>query len=383
MQRNGAFIHSDEIERYHYPPECPFKTERASLTKSILRSMSLYESQGTREMPPRPATDSELGLFHTPEYLAALRRISLGDFQSGDFALGLGTPDTPPFADLYPYTELAVGATITGVELLLDRSVDFVFNPSGGYHHAFPAIAGGFCYINDMAIACKILQKNGKRVFCLDLDAHHGNGTQSAFYAESEVFTVSFHESGRSLFPWSGFEDEIGEGKGFGYNVNVPLPAGTDDDAFIFAFRNIVPALLDFYKPDVIVLEIGMDILSVDPLTHLNMTNNAIADTLPDIISTGIPLLVTGGGGYNPEHTARGWALAWTILCGNEPATDLSIGMGGTFLGSTEWSAGLRDGRIYARGDEKNEIRQQVEHIVATIRNMVFPLHEIPPLHAR
>ncbi len=377
MPRKGAFIHSSEIEHYHYPAECPFKTERAGLTRSVLRSMSLYESQSASEVSPRRATNDELSLFHTHGYLDVLRRVSRGDFRPDDFFLGLGTPDNPVFADLYPYAELAVGATITGAELILNGSADYAFNPSGGYHHAFPAAAGGFCYINDMVIACKILRKRVERVFCLDLDAHHGNGTQSAFYAEPGVFTVSFHESGRSLFPGTGFEDEIGEGRGYGYNVNVPLPAGTDDDAFIFAFRNIVPALLASYKPDVIVLEIGMDVLSVDPLTHLNMTNNAIADALPDLVATGIPLLVTGGGGYNPEHTARGWALAWTILCGNEPDHDWSIGMGGTFLGSAEWSAGLRDGRIYARGDEKNEIQKRVESTVTTIQKTVFPLHHV------
>jgi acetoin utilization protein AcuC len=278
---------------------------------------------------------------------------------------------------LYTYAELVVGATITGVGLILNGTASYIFNPSGGFHHAFPAAAGGFCYINDVVIGCKILKANGKRVFCLDLDAHHGNGTQAAFYRDPDVFTVSFHETGKTLFPWGGFEDEIGEGRGTGYNVNVPLPARTDDDTFVLAFRKIVPPLLEAYNPDVIVLEIGMDILSVDPLTHLSMTNNAIADTLPFLRDSGIPLLMVGGGGYNPEHTARGWALAWTILCGREPDAGLSIGMGGVFLGNAEWGAGLRDGRIYATGEDMIEIKQQVEKTIDSIRRTVFPVHKI------
>ena len=377
MSRIGAFIHSDEIEQLHYPSECPFKTERAGLTRSILRSNGLYEGDTVREVAPRPATEKELLFFHEPHYLDALRRVSEGRFNGGDFFLGLGTPDTPVFPDLFRYAELAAGATLAGAELILYGSADFVFNPSGGYHHALASAAGGFCYINDMAIACELLKRSGKRVFCLDLDAHHGNGTQVAFYADPGVFTVSFHESGATLYPWGGFENETGEGQGFGYNVNMPLPAGTDDDAFLFAFREIVPPLIASYKPDVIVLEIGMDILSMDPLTHLSMTNNAIADTLPSIMAAGVPLLVTGGGGYNAEHTARGWALAWTILCGNEPDASPSIGMGGVFLGSSEWGAGLRDKRIYAIGSDKTEIRKQVEATTAIIRKTVFPLHGI------
>ena len=377
MSRIGAFIHSDELEQYHYPPECPFKTERAALTRSILRSIGLYESDTVREVAPRPATDKELLFFHEPRYLEALRRVSQGNFLADDLFLGLGTQDTPIFPDLFRYAELAAGGTIAGAELILYGNVDFVFNPSGGYHHALPANAGGFCYINDMAIAGELLRRSGKRVFCLDLDAHHGNGTQAAFYGVPEVFTLSFHESGATLFPWGGFENETGEGAGFGYNVNVPLPSGTDDDAFGFAFGEIVPPLLNSYKPDVIVLEIGMDILSVDPLTHLSMTNNAIADTLPALLKTGVPLLVTGGGGYNSEHTARGWALAFTILAGNEPDYSPSFGMGGTFLGSSEWAAGLRDARIYTTGNDKAEIRKQVEATTALIRKTVFPLHGI------
>jgi acetoin utilization protein AcuC len=339
--------------------------------------MGLYLCDGVREVAPRHATGQELLLFHTPEYLDALRRISTGDFRAGDLFLGVGTPDTPVFADLYPYSEFAAGATLTAVECILNDRMDFAFNPSGGYHHAFAAAAGGFCYINDVVLACKVLEAKGKRVFCLDLDAHHGNGTQAAFYNDPHIFTVSFHESGKTLFPWGGFENEIGEGDGRGYNVNVPLPAHCDDDAFIFAFQEIVPPLLGAYKPDVIVLEIGMDILSVDPLTHLSMTNNAIAETLPSIVKSGIPLLVVGGGGYHPEHTARGWALAWTILCGNAPDDNMSIGMGGVFLGSAEWGAGLRDQHIYARGNDKDDIRAAVEQTVTAIKTTVFPLHKL------
>jgi acetoin utilization protein AcuC len=377
MQRIGAFIHSDEIERFNYPAECPFKTTRAAKTKSILASMGLYLDNRSREVAPRPATEKELRLFHTAEYLEALRRISQGDFRADDFYLGIGTQETPVFRDLYPYAELAAGGTILGAEMILYGNADFVFNPSGGYHHAMAGSAGGFCYINDVVIGCKVLAAQKKKVFCLDLDAHHGNGTQSAFYNDPSVFTVSFHESGKTLYPFSGFEDEIGDGAGFGYNINLPLPAGSDDDVFVTAFKEIVPPLLGAYKPDAIVLEIGMDILSVDPLTHLSMTNNAIADVLPLLRDTGIPMLVVGGGGYNPDHTARGWALAWTVLCDKEPDNEMSIGMGGVFLGSNEWGAGLRDQHVYTSGDEKELNKSAVTRVIDIIKRTVFPIHKL------
>ena len=370
----AAFIHSTDIEQFHYPANCPFKTERAGETYNILAANDI---SFFRKENPREATTEELLWFHTESYLALLKRISTGEVHSDDLFSGVGTDDCPIFSDLYPYAVLAAGGSLRAAEMLLNDETHYCFNPSGGYHHAFTDKAGGFCYINDVVLACKKLVSGGKRVFCLDLDAHHGNGTQAAFYDDPSVFTVSFHESGKTLFPWGGYEDEIGEKKGKGFNVNVPLPAGTDDDCFTTTFSAIVPSLLKAYTPDYIVLEIGMDILTVDPLTHLGMTNNAIADILPILTGTGIPILMVGGGGYNPSATARGWALTWQVLCGQEPDNDSTIGMGGMFLGNSEWNAGLRDMRSYAGVEEKQTIIAQLNTTIDTIRKVIFPLHGI------
>lgn len=368
----ALFFHSPTIETYHYPSDCPFKTERAAETRNILFA---NDASFFSEEEPRGATRDELAMFHTTAYLDMLERISGGDVRPDDLFHGVGTDDCPIFADLYPYAVLAAGSSLLAAEKLLDGDVHYCFNPSGGYHHAFADKAGGFCYINDVVLACKKLKSAGKRIFCLDLDAHHGNGTQFAFYDDPSVFTVSFHESGKTLFPWGGFENETGKGEGRGFNVNVPLPAGTDDDSFNAAFRAVVPPLLDAYNPDAIVLEIGMDILTVDPLTHLCMTNNAVADILPLLTGSAAPVLMTGGGGYNPTATARGWALVWQVLCGKEPDSDPTIGMGGIFLGNAEWNAGLRDMRNYTGPEEKQVIDARLELTLSYIRNEVFPVH--------
>lgn len=372
---NAAFIHSDEIERYHYPDTCPFKTERAAMTREKLRKVGQYDGDGRREVAPGAAGDEELRRFHTAEYLDVLKRISAGTIGPEDLFFGVGTDDTPVFFGLYEYARLAAGASLCGARLVCDGEARVAFNPSGGFHHAQPAEAGGFCYINDIVLACMYLRERRKRVCCLDLDAHHGNGTQDAFYRTSDVLTVSFHESGKTIYPWGGFEQEIGEDEGKGYNVNLPLPRGTDDETYTRAFRELVPPLLDWYRPDVLVVEIGMDVLGGDPLVHLNMTNNVFADILPGLIARNIPLLVTGGGGYHPENTARGWARVWTILCGLENENDEWIGLGGTFLGTSEWSAGFRDMRTYARGPEQETIRKEVAESVETVKKLVFAPH--------
>jgi acetoin utilization protein AcuC len=375
----AEFIYSSQLDLFKYPPECPFKTERARLTREILLSMGRYTDpdQGIVECAPQSATPDELLLFHSPEYLKVLGAAAGGELTPQGLAMGLATPETPVFAGMYEYAALAAGGTLTGAKHILQNSADTVFNPSGGYHHAKKAAAGGFCYINDVVLAARLLANAGKRVVVLDLDAHHGNGTQEAFYAEESVFTISLHESGETLYPWGGAETETGEGRGCGYNVNIPLPAGTDDDAFFGVFKEVVMPLLGAYNPDVILLEIGMDILAIDPLTHLSMTNNVIADTLPLITALAKPLLVTGGGGYNPQATARGWALVWSILCGHEVAEDLSLGMGGVFLGSSEWAAGLRDMHSYATGDDAVRIKTRIAQTTAWIKENIFPIHKI------
>lgn len=374
--QKAAILHSPELAAYHYPDDCPFKTERAP---EMLRILASNDDGFFSVIAPRPATKEELLQFHTEEYRGILERVSGGVFTADDLFYGLGTADTPVFHDLYPYACLAAGASIGAAELILSGESHYCFNPSGGYHHAYADKAGGFCYINDVVLACKTLVNAGKRVFCLDLDAHHGNGTQTAFYNDPRVFTVSLHESGKTLFPWGGNEDEIGEGGGRGYNVNLSLPAGTDDDAYTKIFPQVVPPLIGAFKPDVIVLEIGMDVLSVDPLTHLSMTNNAIADVLPHLSTAGagVPILAVGGGGYNPDAAARGWALCWQTICGVATESDLTIGMGGMFLGNAEWHGGLRDMRSYARGEEKQAIDEQLQESVAYIQEKIFPLHGI------
>jgi acetoin utilization protein AcuC len=226
-------------------------------------------------------------------------------------------------------------------------------------------------------LGCMVLANAGKRIVCLDIDAHHGNGTQDAFYSRSDVFTISLHESGKTLYPWGGFEDEIGEGNGKGFNVNLPFPAGTDDETYFAAYKEIVPDLIAAYNPDIILLEIGMDILSVDPLTHLSMTNNVVESIILHLLQYNKPILATGGGGYNAESTARGWALAWCALCGIDFETDMYIGLGGMFLGNSEIDAGLRDMRTFASGEQRNAIVRTVSQSIDIIRQSVFPIHKI------
>jgi len=292
---------------------------------------------------------------------------------------GLGVPDCPIFANMFEYLSLAAGASVTGARRILDGDAHIVFNPSGGFHHAQPANAAGFCYLNDIVLAALEFTAAGKRVLFLDIDVHHCDGVQDAFYARSDVMTISLHESGRTLFPGTGFAEEIGIGEGRGYSVNLPLPVGTYDAAYERAFREAALPLIVAYDPDVVILEIGMDGLAGDPLAHLHLTNNVYADIVGAVVRLGKPVLATGGGGYNVENTVRGWALLWGVLCGEDHTHDLMLGMGGVMLQNTDWLGGLRDRVMLTDGGRRATVDAEIGEVIDKIRSVVFPIHGLKP----
>ena len=179
--RKAVFIYSAELEQYHYPADHPFNTARARKTREILESMQLLSGRDRREVAPEPAERPVLKKFHTARYLHALKSASEGHAEPSAINMGIGTGDCPVFEGLYDYSVLAGGGTIKGARLILDGSADVAFNPSGGYHHAHPERASGFCYINDVALACMVLAEKGKRVVYLDVDVHHGDGVAYGF----------------------------------------------------------------------------------------------------------------------------------------------------------------------------------------------------------
>jgi len=394
--RKSAFIYSKELEKYHYPPEHPFNVDRAKRVRQILNSMGLLSGDGRCEVPPEPADRITLKKFHSARYLHALKTASKGKWDAEALDMGIGTGDCPVFDGLYEYALLACGATITGAKLILSGSADIAFNPSGGFHHAGPEKASGFCYINDVALACQLFaepcppyhpsqrpfpsldtlgRREGKKVLYLDFDVHHGDGVAYAFYDRSDVMTISFHQNPKTLFPGTGFENEIGTGQGKGYCVNVPLPVGTYDEAYMKAFNSIAPPLITVFNPDVIVLQLGADALAGDPLANLYLTNNVYVETINSLLSFRKPVLATGGGGYNVDNTVRAWALAWAVLSGADVSQDKNPAVSGVMLGSTEWQGGLRDRRLVISKAQQEMIIPAVEKTIETIKATIFPIH--------
>jgi acetoin utilization protein AcuC len=375
--RRLAFIFSPAAHELSYPEECPFKSQRAGLTRSKLLSFGLLGTEDRREVEPRRATFDELAAFHDPRYLEELQRAAEGELTPAGIRMGLGGPDTPVFKDMFEYGAWAAGGAITAADLLMTNGADVAFSLQGGFHHARADAASGFCFLNDVVLACMRLASVGKRVAYVDIDAHHGDGVQEAFYRRNDVLTISMHESGKTLFPWGGFEDEIGEGDGLGYNANVSLPAWTYDEAFVGAFDRAALPLIRAYQPDVIVLELGMDTLAGDPLTHLHMTNNIVVDVLERLLALNTPLLVAGGGGYHVGNTVRAWALAWRTCCGEGDDDALSLGLGGVLMESTEWAGGLRDRELPVTPEQRRSVEPELSASMTKIHNNLSRFHRL------
>lgn len=371
-RRDAVFIHDEALDQGGYPSHCPFNTGRPGRTRRLVEQMGLLEGPDRRLAPPTPLTPDEMERFHTPDYLDALCRSSLpGAPDLPDF--GLGTVDCPVFEGMYDYVRLAAGGTLAGARLLLSGEAGVVFSPAGGFHHALPGQASGFCYVNDVVIAIRELTGAGRRVGFLDIDVHHCDGVQQAFYDCPDVMVMSLHESGETLFPGTGWVEETGAGAGLGNTVNLPLPVGTYDEAYERVFRESAWPILTAFDPDVFVLELGMDTLAGDPLAHLHLTNNVPADIVARVLRTGKPVLAVGGGGYHVPNTVRAWALCWSILCGEDHTHDGSLGMGGVMLGNTNWAGGLKDRILLSDAGVRESVDAAIGEMQARIRNLHFP----------
>jgi acetoin utilization protein AcuC len=330
----------------------------------LLDEYGVFASPDVSVVSPRPATDEELALFHHQEYIAAVQALSAGDATMPASHYGFGPGDNPVFAGMYESEGLKVGSALQAAESLVRDECDVAFSYSGGLHHGGPDFASGFCVFNDGAVAIHWLLKQGCRVAYVDIDVHHGDGVQAAFYDTDQVLTISLHQDGRTLFPGTGFVDEIGVGKGKGFSVNVPLPPYTNDDLYLWAFHEIVPPLLDRFNADILVTQLGVDTHFKDPLAQLALTtrgHTALFEALRDLAGRWLAL---GGGGYDITVVPRSWTLAFGVMTGQPFPDELPVDYRAKYGG--QW---LRDNEIVMFSQETREqLRKTVETVVAAIK---------------
>lgn len=374
----SVFIHSSKFDTYSLGSDHPFKPYKATMVLELCRRYGLMDRPWMKVHEATPATEEVMAEYHAKEYIDALKSCNTGYFDFTLLHYGLGTGDNPVFEGVFDFSLLVLGATMAGVDYIVRGEADTVFSPVGGLHHGGYGHAEGFCYVNDIVIAIQRLLKSGyRRILYVDIDAHHGNGVQDAFYDTDEVLFFSVHQNGETLYPGTGFENETGEGKGKGYTVNLPLPEYTDDEVYVRAFREIFPRLVEAYRPQCVVAQIGLDTLKRDPLTNLRLTNNGYCEVMEDIRKSCPVILALGGGGYSVPDVVRGWTLAWAILNGIEPEDTFagSVGAGVYGHGFGE----LKDPPHRVSDALRKAVDKYVDDKVSYIKSNVFPMLGITP----
>jgi acetoin utilization protein AcuC len=375
---SSAFIYTSKFDDFSLGESHPFKPYRGTMVFELCYRYGLLDEPWIEVLEPEPASEEDMLEYHQREYVEALKSANTGSFDFTLLEYGLGTGDNPVFKGVYDFSLLVLGATLLGAALISSGKVNTVFSPVGGLHHAGYDHAEGFCYVNDIVIAIKRLLKGGmKKIIYVDIDAHHGNGVQDAFYDSDEVLFISLHQSGDTLYPWSGFENEMGNGKGLGYTVNVPLSEYTDDDTYVRAFEAVYTPLAEAFRPDCVVAQIGLDTLKKDPLTNLRLTNNGYIRVLEEIKKSCSRILALGGGGYSVPDVVRGWTLAWAVLNGLKPYDPYQGIISGNLTPFTQGPDELYDPPYHLAENIKLDLDAYIEKKIAYIRENIFPLHGI------
>ncbi|HTZ39986.1 MAG TPA: GNAT family N-acetyltransferase [Syntrophales bacterium] len=372
----SVIIYSHRFEEFTIGKDHPFVTARSRLFLDMCARHGLLHLPGMQILEPVSIDENSVLVYHDIQYYHYLVMASRGIFNPLMRSYGIGTDDNPIVRGVLEYAMLATGASVIGADLLSSQpNIDIVFSPTGGFHHAGRNYASGFCYLNDIVIAIKYLLQHGLRVLYVDIDAHHGDGVQFAFYDEPRVLNISVHESARTLFPWnSGFENELGEGPGYGYNVNVPLAPNTEDEIYRDVFHRIVLPLADAYRHDICVLAAGVDTMYTDFMTHLSLTNNVYAEVIREIRQRSPKMLLLGAGGYNPLNIARDWTLAWAVLHDAEPEGDYFGQMGGRAAAAID-GASLRDPYPFVSPTKIAEARAEADRVISYLEKQVFAVH--------
>ncbi|HEV2316655.1 MAG TPA: acetoin utilization protein AcuC [Thermoplasmata archaeon] len=382
MARPGAASHrvcpvtvlwDERFLHYDFGPGHPFSETSRAAAVDLLEELRYFDGdRRTQERAFEPATAEELGRFHTPTYLHRVERIS----GSARRAL-LDAGDTPSFPGCYDAAARLAGGTLRGLRIVDEQPDRHAFQPGGGLHHAHPGNASGFCIFNDVAVALATFLAPGtaRRAAYIDIDVHHGDGVMYGFYGDGRLLDIDFHQDGRTLFPGTGAIAETGTGDGQGLKVNVPFAPGTGSAGFLEAFRSIVPAMIRAHRPELIVVQAGVDGHEGDRLGQLAYGREAYFEAIRIVHDlahevAGGRLLVTGGGGYRPENVSRVLAQDALVLGGASadvpPGGPLPLGWSERFRQRTgepppaDWGPSVprdaREGELEAIGSILREL---------------------------
>ena len=385
MSPRTAVVWTPEFLAYQLSDDHPLNPVRLDLTMRLAGQLGVLD--GIDTIVPEPATEEDLLRVHVPSYLSAVRAAPFEPFGVGH---GLGTDDNPIFMGMHEASALIAGGSVRAAREIAEGRADRAVNLAGGLHHAMADRAAGFCVYNDCSVAIAWLLEQGyERIAYIDVDVHHGDGVQSAFYDDPRVLTVSMHQHPLTLWPGTGWPGEYGTGDGVGYAVNVPLPPGTGDAGWLRAFHAVVPSLLESFRPQVLVTECGADTHTDDPLASLELSidgQRAIYHALRDLAQRTADgkWLVLGGGGYSLFRVVpRSWThlLATALDRDLDPARPLPAEWIAHTAGLTAHPlpTAMTDGKDPSFTPWGDVATERVDSAILEVRRAVFPLHGLDP----
>lgn len=317
-----AYFYDSDVGNYAYNAGHPMKPHRIRMAHSLIMNYGLYKKLEIYRA--KPASKYEMTQFHTDEYVDFLQRVTpdnMDNFakEQGKYNVG---DDCPVFDGLFEFCGISAGGSMEGAARLNRKKCDVAVNWAGGLHHAKKSEASGFCYINDIVLGIIELLRFHQRVLYIDIDVHHGDGVEEAFYSTDRVMTVSFHKYGE-YFPGTGELRDIGVGSGRHYAINFPLRDGIEDKSYKSIFEPVIGGVMEYYKPTAVVLQCGGDSLSGDRLGCFNLSMRGHANCVDFVKSFNLPTLILGGGGYTMRNVARTWAFETGQLVGAHMKPDL------------------------------------------------------------
>ncbi|TEB39370.1 histone deacetylase Hda1 [Coprinellus micaceus] len=324
QKKRVCYFYDSDIGGFHYGPGHPMKPTRIRMCHSLVMNYGLYKKMEI--FRAKPATKREMTQFHSDEYVDFLSRITpsnMNSFVKEQHKYNVGD-DCPVFDGLFEYCSISAGGSMEGAARLSRDKCDIAINWAGGLHHAKKSEASGFCYVNDIVLGILELLRYHNRVLYIDIDVHHGDGVEEAFYTTDRVMTVSFHKYGE-YFPGTGELRDVGINKGKYYALNFPLRDGISDDNYKSVFEPVIRSVMETYDPSAIVLQCGTDSLSGDKLGCLNLSMRGHANCVRFVKSFNKPLLLLGGGGYTMRNVSRAWAFETGLAAGVELTPDIPV----------------------------------------------------------
>jgi len=317
-----AYYYDDEIGNFYYGPGHPMKPHRMRLAHHLILAYGLYRQLEIYR--PSLLSEDQLTMFHTDDYVHFLQHVNPDNLHQYSIELNRYNVDVdcPVFDGLYNFCRMYTGGSVGGAYKLNKGTADIAINWSGGLHHAKKSESSGFCYINDIVLAILELLKYHQRVLYIDIDIHHGDGVEEAFYTTDRVMTVSFHKYG-DYFPGTGRVQDLGHDRGLNYALNFPLMDGIDDASYERIFKTVIGKVMETFRPGAVVLQCGADSLSGDRLGCFNLTLKGHGACVEYMKTFGVPLLLVGGGGYTVRNVARCWAYETGLALDTSMADEL------------------------------------------------------------